>query len=119
MLTRMYTRWAERHGFKCEMLDMQEDEGGLKSVSMKISGPYAFGYLKGEAGVHRLVRISPFDAAKRRHTSFASVYASPEIDDDIEELFSIIPDVEGNASGDEDTESEYEDLEDEEFDIDF
>ena len=84
MLTRMYTRWAERHGFKCEMLDMQEDEGGLKSVSMKISGPYAFGYLKGEAGVHRLVRISPFDAAKRRHTSFASVYASPEIDDDIE-----------------------------------
>ena len=63
MLTRMYTRWAERHGFKCEVLDMQEDEGGLKSVSLKISGPYAFGYLKGEAGVHRLVRISPFDAA--------------------------------------------------------
>ncbi len=84
MLTRMYTRWAERHGFKCEVLDLQEDEGGIKSVSMKISGPYAFGYLKGEAGVHRLVRISPFDAAKRRHTSFASVYASPEVDDDIE-----------------------------------
>ena len=73
MLTRMYTRWAERHGFKCEVLDLQEDEGGIKSVSMKISGPYAFGYLKGEAGVHRLVRISPFDAAKRRHTSFASI----------------------------------------------
>ena len=84
LLLRMYTRWAERHGFKCEVLDMQEDEGGVKSVSLKISGPYAFGYLKGEAGVHRLVRISPFDAAKRRHTSFASVYASPEVDDDIE-----------------------------------
>ena len=84
MLLRMYTRWAERHGFKCEVLDMQEDEGGIKSVSIKISGPYAFGYLKGEAGVHRLVRISPFDSAKRRHTSFASVYASPEVDDDIE-----------------------------------
>ena len=84
MLMRMYTRWAERNGFKCEVLDMQEDEGGVKSVSLKIAGPYAFGYLKGEAGVHRLVRISPFDAAKRRHTSFASVYASPEIDDDIE-----------------------------------
>lgn len=84
MLMRMYARWAERHGFKYEILDMQEDEGGMKSVSMKIIGPYAFGYLKGEAGVHRLVRISPFDAAKRRHTSFASVYASPEVDDDIE-----------------------------------
>ena len=84
MLMRMYTRWAERHGFKCEVLDLQEDEGGIKSVELKISGAYAFGYLKGEAGVHRLVRISPFDATKRRHTSFASVYASPEVDDDIE-----------------------------------
>jgi len=84
MLMRMYTRWAERHGFKCELLDMEENEGGIKSVTLKISGAYAYGYLKGEAGVHRLVRISPFDAAKRRHTSFSSVYASAEVDDDIE-----------------------------------
>ncbi len=84
MLMRMYMRWTERHGFKCEVLDMEENEGGIKSVTMKVSGDYAFGYLKGEAGVHRLVRISPFDAAKRRHTSFASVYASAEVDDDIE-----------------------------------
>ena len=84
MLMRMYTRWTERHGFKCEVLDMEENEGGIKSVTMKVSGDYAFGYLKGEAGVHRLVRISPYDAAKRRHTSFASVYASAEVDDDIE-----------------------------------
>ncbi len=84
MLMRMYTRWAERHGFKCELLDMEENEGGIKSVTLKVSGPYAYGYLKGEAGVHRLVRISPFDAAKRRHTSFSSVYASAEVDDDIE-----------------------------------
>ena len=68
MLMRMYTRWTERHGFKCEVLDMEENEGGIKSVTMKVSGDYAFGYLKGEAGVHRLVRISPYDAAKRRHT---------------------------------------------------
>ncbi len=84
MLMRMYMRWTERHGFKCEILDLEENEGGIKSVTMKVSGEYAFGYLKGEAGVHRLVRISPFDAAKRRHTSFASVYASAEVDDDIE-----------------------------------
>ena len=84
MLMRLYTRWAERHGFKTEMLDMQEDEGGIKSVTIKISGPYAFGYLKGEAGVHRLVRISPFDSQARRHTSFTSVYASAEVDDTIE-----------------------------------
>ncbi len=84
MLMRMYMRWTERHGFKCEILDIEENEGGIKSVTMKVSGDYAFGYLKGEAGVHRLVRISPFDAAKRRHTSFASVYASAEVDDDIE-----------------------------------
>ena len=84
MLMRLYTRWAERHGFKTEMLDMQEDEGGIKSVTIKINGPYAFGYLKGEAGVHRLVRISPFDSQARRHTSFSSVYASAEVDDTIE-----------------------------------
>ncbi len=84
MLFRLYTRWCERHNFKAEVLDVQEDEGGIKSATIKVSGPYAFGYLKGEAGVHRLVRISPFDSAKRRHTSFTSVYASPQIDDDIE-----------------------------------
>lgn len=84
MLLRLYLRYAERHGFKSEILDMVEDEGGIKSATVKISGPYAFGYLKGEAGVHRLVRISPFDSAKRRHTSFASVYASPILEDDIE-----------------------------------
>lgn len=84
MLLRMYLRWCERHGFKSEILDILEDEGGIKSATVKVSGPYAFGYLKGEAGVHRLVRISPFDANKRRHTSFTSVYASPLIDDDIE-----------------------------------
>ncbi len=84
MLMRLYIRWAERHGFKAEILDLEENEGGIKSVTMHIKGDYAFGYLKGEAGVHRLVRISPFDSAKRRHTSFTSVYASAEVDDDIE-----------------------------------
>lgn len=84
MLMRLYLRWAERHGFKAEILDLEENEGGIKSVTMHIKGDYAFGYLKGEAGVHRLVRISPFDSAKRRHTSFTSVYASAEVDDDIE-----------------------------------
>jgi peptide chain release factor 2 len=85
MLERMYLRYCERNGFKAEVLDEQEDEegGGIRSCTIKVSGEYAFGYLKGEAGVHRLVRISPFDAAKRRHTSFTSVYASPEIDDDV------------------------------------
>ena len=84
MLLRMYLRWCERHGFKSEVLDLLEDEGGIKSATVRVSGAYAFGYLKGEAGVHRLVRISPFDSQKRRHTSFTSVYASPVIDDDIE-----------------------------------
>ncbi len=84
MLMRMYLRWCERHKFKAEILDLEENEGGIKSVTILVKGEYAFGYLKGEAGVHRLVRISPFDAAKRRHTSFASVYASAEVDDDIE-----------------------------------
>ncbi len=84
MLTRMYLRWCERHKYKTEILDIQEDEGGYKSVSIQVSGPYAFGYLKGEAGVHRLVRISPFDSNARRHTSFTSVYASPVVDDNIE-----------------------------------
>lgn len=84
MLMRMYLRYSERSGFKTQILDLQEDEGGIKSVTIKINGPYSFGYLKGEAGVHRLVRISPFDSQKRRHTSFSSVYASPVIDDTIE-----------------------------------
>lgn len=84
MLSRMYQRWAERHGYKTEVLSEEEAEGGLKSINMKISGPYVYGYTKGEAGVHRLVRISPFDANARRHTSFASVYVFPVLDDSIE-----------------------------------
>ncbi len=84
MLSRMYQRWAERHGYKLEVIDQEEAEGGIKSISLKISGPYVYGYLKGEAGVHRLVRISPFDANARRHTSFASVYVFPVLDDSIE-----------------------------------
>ncbi|WP_320130845.1 peptide chain release factor 2 [uncultured Sphaerochaeta sp.] len=84
MLMRMYLRYCERNGFKSEVLDLLEDEGGIKSATIRVSGLYSFGYLKGEAGVHRLVRISPFDAQKRRHTSFTSVYASPVIDDTIE-----------------------------------
>ena len=84
MLYRMYLRWAERRGFSLEEEDRLEAEGGIKSVTVKIEGDYAYGYLKGESGVHRLVRISPFDANARRHTSFASVYIFPIIDDSIE-----------------------------------
>jgi peptide chain release factor 2 len=85
MLLRMYLRWAEQQGFKTEMNDYQDgEEAGIKSATFTISGEYAFGLLAGESGVHRLVRISPFDSAKRRHTSFASVYVSPEIDDSIQ-----------------------------------
>jgi peptide chain release factor 2 len=84
MLLRMYTRWAENHGYTTEILDMLEAEGGIKSVTMEITGEYAYGFLKCETGIHRLVRISPFDASSRRHTSFASVFASPVIDDTIE-----------------------------------
>jgi peptide chain release factor 2 len=84
MLLRMYTRWAERKGFKVKTLDLQEDtEGGVKSATLLIEGENAYGYLRNERGVHRLVRISPFDAGGRRHTSFASIDAMPEIDDDI------------------------------------
>jgi len=84
MLVRMYTRWAEQQGFKTEMNDYQYgEEAGIKSATFTITGEYAFGMLAGESGVHRLVRISPFDAAKRRHTSFASVFVSPEIDESI------------------------------------
>jgi peptide chain release factor 2 len=85
MLLRMYLKWAERRGFKREMLDYQPgEEAGVKSVTLTLSGDYAFGLMSAEAGVHRLVRISPFDQAARRHTSFASVYVWPELDDDIE-----------------------------------
>ena len=85
MLMRMYLRWAEQQGFKTEVNDYQDgEEAGIKSATFTIIGEYAFGLLSGESGVHRLVRISPFDAAKRRHTSFASVYVSPEIDESIE-----------------------------------
>jgi peptide chain release factor 2 len=84
MLVRMYLRWAEQQGFKTTMNDEQPGEGaGIKSATFTITGEYAFGQLAGESGVHRLVRISPFDAAKRRHTSFASVFVSPEIDETI------------------------------------
>jgi peptide chain release factor 2 len=84
MLNRMYSRWVERRNFKMRLLDIQEAEGGIKSVDLQIDGEYAHGLLKGEGGIHRLVRISPFDSASRTHTSFASVYVSPVFDDDIE-----------------------------------
>jgi peptide chain release factor 2 len=85
MLLRMYQRWAERHGFTIELLDLLEgEEAGIKSVTVEIRGDYAYGYLKAERGVHRLVRISPFDSAGRRHTSFASVFVYPVVDDTIE-----------------------------------
>jgi len=84
MLLRMYSMWAEKKGYKVEMIDMlQGEEAGLKSADLIITGPHAYGYLKSEKGVHRLVRISPFDSNKRRHTSFASVDVVPEIADDI------------------------------------
>ena len=85
MLYRMYMRWAERKGFKIELIDYQEgEEAGMKSCSVLIQGPMAYGYLKAESGVHRLVRISPFDSNARRHTSFASVEIMPEFEDDLE-----------------------------------
>ncbi len=85
MLMRMYTRWAERHGFEVTVLDLLPgEEAGIKSVTLEIKGQYAYGYLKAEKGVHRLVRISPFDAQSRRHTSFASIFVYPEVEDDIE-----------------------------------
>ncbi len=85
MLVRMYTRWAEKHGFSVKMLDFLDgEEAGLKSAVLLLEGENAYGYLKGENGVHRLVRISPFDSSGRRHTSFASLEVMPEIDDDVQ-----------------------------------
>ena len=85
MLYRMYVRWAERRGFKVTVLDYQDgEEAGMKSCSLQIEGPMAYGYLKAENGVHRLVRISPFDSNARRHTSFASVEVMPEFEDDLD-----------------------------------
>ena len=84
MLYRMYTRWAEDNGYKIQLIDRQDgDSVGIKSLTMSLSGEYAYGYLKGENGVHRLVRLSPFDAAHKRHTSFASVFVYPLVDDTI------------------------------------
>jgi peptide chain release factor 2 len=85
MLLRMYLRWGERHGFKTELIEVSAGEvAGIKSATVKIEGAYAFGWLRTEIGVHRLVRKSPFDSGNRRHTSFAAVFVSPEIDDDID-----------------------------------
>ncbi len=85
MLYRMYTRYADKAGFKVDVLEHTDgEEAGIKSATLHIQGPYAYGYLKAESGVHRLVRISPFDSNARRHTSFASVFAWPEVDDNIE-----------------------------------
>lgn len=84
MLLRMYTRYSERAGYKCRVLDMQEDGIGVKSAMIQIDGDYAYGYLKSESGVHRLVRLSPYDSSNRRHTTFASVFVTPAVDDNIE-----------------------------------
>ena len=84
MLLRMYLRWSERRGFQTEIIDiLAGEEAGVKNVTFTVSGPYAYGYLKAETGIHRLVRISPYDAGARRHTSFASVFVIPEVPDDI------------------------------------
>jgi len=84
MLLRMYVRWIERKGFRGEVIDLQPgEEAGIKSATVEVKGPYAYGHLKAESGVHRLVRISPFDANHRRHTSFAAVFVYPEVDEDL------------------------------------
>jgi peptide chain release factor 2 len=85
MLMKMYLKWAERHGFTTQIVELQiGEEAGIKGATITVSGPYAYGYLKAEAGVHRLVRISPYDAGKRRHTSFAAVLIYPEVEEDID-----------------------------------
>ena len=89
MLLRLYLRWAERRGYKTDLADFQPgDGGGIKSATFTVEGDYAYGYLKAEAGIHRLVRISPFDANARRHTSFASVFVFPAIDDKVEVIIN-------------------------------
>ncbi len=89
MLLRLYLRWAERRGFKTEIADLQPGDGaGIKSATVTVEGDYAYGYLRAEAGIHRLVRISPFDANARRHTSFASVFVFPAVDDKIEVMIN-------------------------------
>ncbi len=89
MLLRLYLRWAERRGYKTDLADLQPgDGGGIKSATFTVEGDYAYGYLKAEAGIHRLVRISPFDANARRHTSFASVFVFPAIDDKVEVIIN-------------------------------
>ena len=90
MLFRMYSRWAERHGYPTSLLDLQPgDEAGIKDATIEVAGEFAYGYLKSESGVHRLVRISPYDANQRRHTSFASVFVYPMVDDTI--TVTIVP----------------------------
>lgn len=85
MLMRLYMRWAERHAMECVVVELQPaEEAGIKGATIEVTGDYAYGYLKAEAGVHRLVRLSPFDTSRRRHTSFASVFVYPEVEDDIE-----------------------------------
>ena len=85
MLMRLYMRWTERHGMECAVVELQPaEEAGIKGATIEIKGDYAYGHLKAEAGVHRLVRLSPFDTSRRRHTSFASVFVYPEVEDDIE-----------------------------------
>jgi peptide chain release factor 2 len=85
MILRMYLRWGEKHGFQCDLLEVSAGEvAGIKSATVKFTGPYAYGWLRTETGVHRLVRKSPFDANNKRHTSFASIFISPEIDDKIQ-----------------------------------
>ena len=89
MLLRLYLRWAERHSFTTDMADLQPGEGaGIKSATFEVDGEYAYGYLKAEAGIHRLVRISPYDSNARRHTSFASVFVFPAIDDTVEVIIN-------------------------------
>ena len=89
MLLRLYMRWAERHGFKTDLADLQPGEGaGIKNATFEVDGEYAYGYLKAEAGIHRLVRISPYDSNARRHTSFASVFVFPAIDDKVEVIIN-------------------------------
>ena len=90
MLLRMYVRWTERRGFKRELMDLQPgDDAGIKSATLTVTGDYAYGLLLAEAGVHRLVRISPFDQAARRHTSFASLFVWPELPEDVDIVIEI------------------------------